>query len=127
MTREIVAALLIRSNKILLGHRTPDRAFYPDVWDIFGGHIELGETQAQTLVRELKEELGILATEWQFLETMPLPSASLHLYLVSEWDGEPANVQLEEHERIEWFSLEEAVQLKLADASFPALFARHLI
>jgi hypothetical protein len=50
----------------------------------------------------------------------------VHLYLVTEWDGTPENRQLDEHSAIGWFTLEEAVQLPLADASYPVLFARYL-
>jgi 8-oxo-dGTP diphosphatase len=56
---EIVAALLMRSGRVLLCHRSGDRRWYPDVWDLPGGHVEDGEPPIQALARELKEELGI--------------------------------------------------------------------
>ena len=40
-------------------HRRADRAWYPDVWDFPGGHLEDGETHQAALTRELREELGI--------------------------------------------------------------------
>lgn len=136
MIHEIVAALIIQSQRILLGQRSATRAFYPDVWDVFGGHMEPGEQQHETLVRELQEELGITPTQWRFLETIHIsPPASpdepadqliFHLYLVTAWTGMPINRQLEEHSTIGWFSLAEAIQLPLADPSYPALFARYL-
>jgi len=48
-----VAGILIRGNKILLQKPTNDTGFA-----IPGGHVEFGETNAQTLVREFKEEIG---------------------------------------------------------------------
>ena len=136
MSHEVVAALIIQSHKILLGQRSATRAFYPDVWDLFGGHMEPGEGREQTLVRELKEELGITPTGWTFLETLTLslppnsnePSGLMivHLYLVNAWKGTPYNRQPEEHSVIHWFSLAEATQLHLADPVYPTLFARHL-
>ena len=132
MNHEVVAALIIESGKILLGHRSAGRAFYPDVWDLFGGHVEPDEGPEETLVRELQEELGITPTQWKFLETLTLPLPEppdqlvVHLYLVAAWRGVPFNRQPEEHSVIHWFSLAEAIQLPLADLSYPKLFTRYL-
>src|SRR5215207_586529 len=136
MTHEVVAALIVRSGKILLGRRSAERVFYPDVWDLFGGHVEPGEECEQALVRELEEELGITPAGWTFLETLTidLPSADssppdllvVHLYLVTDWTGTPVNMQHEEHSTIGWFSAEEAVRLELADAMYPILFEKHV-
>lgn len=136
MIHEIVAALIIQSRRILLGRRSATRAFYPDVWDVFGGHMEPGEQQHETLVRELQEELGITPTQWQYLETIHISPPSspdepadpliFHLYLVTAWAGIPTNRQLEEHSTIGWFSLAEAIQLPLADPGYPVLFVRYL-
>ena len=132
MSHEVVAALIIQLQRVLLGLRSATRAFYPDVWDMFGGHVETGEGHEQTLVRELQEELGITPTRWTYLETLtpslPEPSNQLtvHLYLVTAWKGTPFNRQPEEHSVIHWFSLAEAEQLHLADPSYPTLFAQYL-
>jgi mutator protein MutT len=132
MPHEVVAALIVRARKILLGKRSPQRGFYPDVWDLFGGHVEPGEEREHTLVRELQEELDITPTHWTFLETlcMPLPAPDdeliVHLYLVRAWTGTPVNRQPEEHSEIRWLSLAQAVGLPLADPVYPALFARAL-
>lgn len=109
---------------------------YPDVWDLFGGHVEPGEQHQHALVRELQEELGITPTRWTFLETQTLtlpthqdePSDSLtvHLYLVTAWTGTPVNRQPGEHSTIGWFSLAQATQLDLADPIYPMLFERYL-
>ena len=133
---EVVAALLVQSGKVLLGLRAAGRTFYPEVWDMFGGHVEPGETQAETLVRELQEELGITPTRWTYLETLTLPGPApqeqpsdpwtVHLYRVDAWKGTPFNRQPEEHSVIHWFPLLEAMQLPLADPGYPALLARYL-
>jgi 8-oxo-dGTP diphosphatase len=133
MPHEIAAALIVRAGRVLLGRRSAMRAFYPDVWDIFGGHVEPGETHEVTLVREVQEEIDITPTQWTFLETItqPLPGEPpdlliVHLYLVMAWRGTPANRQPEEHSEIRWFTLAQAAQLKLADPGYPELFARHM-
>jgi 8-oxo-dGTP diphosphatase len=126
-----VGALIVHRRSILLGKRSSSRTFYPNVWDVFGGHVEAGEQPEQTLVRELREELNITPTQWRHLETLVMRSVQereeeIHcqLYLVSEWIGTPVNQQPDEHVMIQWFSIEQAVHLPLADPSYPKIFAR---
>ena len=52
---------------ILLGKRNAQCAYYPDVWDVLGGHLEPGEAVEQALVRELREETGVTSTAWRSL------------------------------------------------------------
>jgi 8-oxo-dGTP pyrophosphatase MutT (NUDIX family) len=98
--------------------------------------VEPGEETHQTLVRELQEELDITPIAWTFLETLTHPLSApdddppegliVHLYLVTAWTGTPRNRQPEEHSRIAWLSLAEAIRLPLADPIYPELFAKHL-
>lgn len=39
---------------------------FPQHWDLFGGHVEDGETPEKALVREVKEELNIDLKEFRF-------------------------------------------------------------
>ena len=54
----VVAALIYEDDKILLTSR-PDHQEHAGFWEFPGGKIESGETPAQSLKRELKEELDI--------------------------------------------------------------------
>ena len=136
MVHHLVAGIIIQSDRILLGKRAPGRAFYPNVWDVFGGHIEPGEQPVQALIRELKEELGITPTHWIHLETISesVPENNhilshviiVHLYCILSWSGTPVNMQPDEHLTIQWFSYAEAIQLDLAHSSYPRLFAQCL-
>ena len=129
---QCVGALIVQHHTLLLGQRSSTRTFYPGVWDLFGGHIEPGEQPEQTLIRELQEELGITPTRWMHVETLveSVPErdeeVQYYLYLVLAWGGKPVNQQPDEHTRIAWFSLDGAVQLKLAHPAYPDLFARVL-
>ncbi|HEX5691232.1 MAG TPA: NUDIX domain-containing protein [Roseiflexaceae bacterium] len=126
--REVVAAVIVSPQHVLLGLRSPERRLYPNVWDIFGGHVEPGESNEQALLRELDEELGIVATEWRYLSTFDEPQverygeARYHFYLVTAWRGEPHNRQPHEHSEIAWFSFAEAQHLSLADPRYVELF-----
>ena len=129
---EIVGAMIVRQKQILLGKRSATRAVYPGIWDIFGGHMEAGESPEQTLQRELAEELGITITVWSYVETLIEPGGNrygkliYHWYLVTGWDGVPTNVQPEEHDHIQWFALDEALQLDFPDPAYHRLFTAAL-
>jgi len=68
-----VAALIVCDEQILCCQRTEHQAL-PLKWEFPGGKIEAGETPPQALLRELQEELGILA------EIGPEITQVLHTY-----------------------------------------------
>jgi 8-oxo-dGTP diphosphatase len=74
LTKQVVAALILRGDEILCCQRTEHQAL-PLKWEFPGGKIELGETPPQALSRELEEELGIVA------EIGPEITQVLHTYL----------------------------------------------
>ena len=55
----IAVAALVRDGLVLLVHRHPSRQWYPDCWDLVGGHVEAGESARDAVVRECFEELGV--------------------------------------------------------------------
>jgi mutator protein MutT len=114
---------------VLLGRRAANREFYPDVWDVLGGHLEPNETSEQAIVRELREEIGVTPTAWtslgEFRESLPGGDAIvLHLYAVTSWNGVPRNLSSEEHSEISWFAVEDACRLTLAHPSYPEILYR---
>ncbi len=54
----VTAAVLRRDGKVLLAKR-PSRGLLGGLWEFPGGKVEGGETQAEALRRELREELGV--------------------------------------------------------------------
>lgn len=55
--------VLTRDGKILMQQRPENWGRHAGVLNIFGGHVEEGETVIQGLVRELNEELGSTVLE----------------------------------------------------------------
>jgi 8-oxo-dGTP diphosphatase len=107
--KRVVAALIVKDNKILICQRTRHQTM-PLKWEFPGGKIEPGEKPEQALHRELEEELGIRATIGRKVATIhhdyANPAASnsqpgraaetpasveLHFYLVQEFTGEIEN------------------------------------
>ncbi|MPY67838.1 NUDIX domain-containing protein [Deinococcus sp. SDU3-2] len=122
----VLCGVLVREGRVLLCHRRADRAWYPDVWDLPGGHTEAGESPQATLSRELREELGTEVRQASLLRREVTPEADLSFWLVESWTGTPANLAPEEHDEVAWFTLEEAGALRLADAFYPELLAQAL-
>ena len=101
-----VAGALIRDGRVLLVHRSLSARFWPDVWDLFGGHVDGDESLEEALRREAREELGIevLTLEWLGQIYDPVEPAVVHVYAVSSWEGEPVNAAPDEHTEVRWFS-----------------------
>jgi 8-oxo-dGTP diphosphatase len=124
----IVAALLRDSDRVLLCHRSAGRRWYPDVWDLPGGHVEDGETANAALVRELREELGIVIAEpaGRPMREVCADTFEMQIWLVEVWDGTPVNASADEHDAIAWFEETELAHLRLAHESYRAMFAEVL-
>ncbi len=112
----VVFGVLVRDRSALLVHRRADNAFYPDVWDLPGGHVEVGEEPADAVRRELREELGIEAGEVTLLAVpvITAPDAETQVYAVTMWKGKPTNAAPEEHDEIRWVPESELSRLSLA-------------
>jgi 8-oxo-dGTP pyrophosphatase MutT (NUDIX family) len=109
---EVVLGALVRDGRVLLGHRSPDKQAYPDVWDLPGGVVEAGESELVALARELHEELGVqieTSSVSHLCRVTVSPGAEpamLSAWLVRAWQGAPVNRAPEEHVDIGWFDVE---------------------
>ncbi len=112
----IAVAALVRDGLVLLVHRHPSRRWYPDCWDLVGGHVEAGESPRDAVVRECFEELGVNVHDPRPIPmTFDDPTLDLHAFLVTRWDGEPVNAAPEEHDDLRWFRPTDLAELTLAD------------
>lgn len=120
---QVVAALLKREGRVLLCHRSATRRWYPDVWDLPGGHVEAGEAPTRALVRELREELGVTIEEpaGPAMTRVSTSEFEMQIWLVETWTGSLANAAPQEHDALDWFDGPALDGLRLAHDIYPRL------
>lgn len=112
----VVAALIERDGKILVGQRKKNDR-HGLKWEFPGGKVENGESPRDALARELREELGIDATigeeviryEYSYGGKPPI---MLIFKRVREYLGEPVNYEFEE---IRWIAPHEMPRFDFLD------------
>ncbi|OFZ53420.1 MAG: hypothetical protein A2428_10135 [Bdellovibrionales bacterium RIFOXYC1_FULL_54_43] len=62
MKPQVVAAVIQRAGKFLLGKRSPWKRSTPGYWCPISGQIEPGETEEDAVAREVREEVGLIVT-----------------------------------------------------------------
>ena len=127
--KRCACGVLVRDGRVLLGKRAAGRALYPGVWDVFGGHQEGAESIAETLVRELAEELDVTPLEFTELAVLDEPkpetngARAYHFFVVTAWRGPGPTMRGDEHSEIGWFTIEAALALDLALPGYKPLLA----
>lgn len=81
---------------------------YKDGWEFPGGKIETGESPAEALVREIREELDTTIVVGELIDTIEYDYPDFHLsmdcFLCEIKDGSPV---LKEHEAARWLTKEQ--------------------
>ncbi|MDR0591575.1 MAG: NUDIX domain-containing protein [Candidatus Nomurabacteria bacterium] len=107
-------AFLIHDDEVLLGIK--QKKVGAGLYNGYGGKVEEqdGGDIEKTMVRETEEEIAVTPTEYQKIAEVqfhnPLDDARLgkmyvHVYLVTEWQGEPTDS--DEMRGLEWFKRNE--------------------
>ena len=101
---EVVAALIWDKGRFMICQRPAHKA-RGLLWEFVGGKVEAGETKAQALIRECREELAVtVAVGDVFMEVIhEYPDITIHLTLFNATiaDGVPQKL---EHNDIRWIS-----------------------
>ena len=110
-TIEVVAAIIKKDDKIFITKRSYGE--FIDMWEFPGGKVEVGETQEEALIREIKEELELDITNLNYLTTVEYDYPSFHLIMycfICEICG--GTLSLNAHNDAKWVSLEQLASQK---------------
>lgn len=116
-------ALVDTDGRVLVAQRPPGKAL-AGLWEFPGGKVEPGESPEQSLIRELREELGI---ETQSSCLAPLTFAShsyedfhllMPLYVCRKWDG---IVRPMEGQALKWLRPRNLRDLDMPPADLPLI------
>ena len=124
----VVACALIDPDKRVLIAQRPEGKTLAGLWEFPGGKLEPGERPEQTLIRELREEIGITVSEPCLA---PLTFAShdyetfhllMPLYICRRWEG---NAVAREGQKLAWVRANKLREYPMPPADTPLI--PHLI
>ena len=121
ITHVSAVALIDPDGRILLAQR-PEGKSMAGMWEFPGGKVEPGETPEHTLIRELKEELGIeikqacLAPGTFVSHSYDEFHLIMYLFLCRRWEGTPQGL---EGQALTWKRVSEMRDMPMPPADVP--------
>lgn len=123
LTLVVACALIDADNRVLIAQR-PEGKQLAGLWEFPGGKFEPGERPEEALIRELREELGIVTQESCLA---PLTFAShayesfhllMPLYICRRWQGE---VVSKEGQALKWIRANRLRDYPMPPADIPLI------
>ncbi|WP_319798108.1 8-oxo-dGTP diphosphatase MutT [Nitrobacter sp.] len=123
LTLVVACALIDADNRVLIAQR-PEGKQLAGLWEFPGGKFEPGERPEEALIRELREELGIVTQESCLA---PLTFAShayesfhllMPLYICRRWQGE---VVSKEGQALKWVRANRLRDYPMPPADIPLI------
>jgi len=119
----VAAALYDGSGRVLIAERPPGKHM-AGRWEFPGGKVNPGESEADALVRELREELGV-----EVLVSRPFMrlrhsyddrDVELSMWIVEDFRGEPQGL---DRQRLKWVQPERLFEEDILEADQPFIGA----
>ena len=117
---KVCAALIFDGDKVLLTNR-PNCQTHAGYWEFPGGKIETGETPAQCLARELKEELNIDVRVFDtvYMLDYQYPDKNVSLRFMRCHIKDKQNLQALEQQQFVWVERKKLDDYQLLPADKP--------
>lgn len=121
----VVGAALVRDGRVLACRRT-EPPHLAGLWEFPGGKVEAGESDAEALRRELREELVVDAAVGARLgpDVLLGNTGVLRVYLCRLLSGEPALV---DHDAHRWLGPDELTDVPWIPVDRPVVEALHAV
>ena len=102
--KHAVAAIIERNGRYLLGKRSPRKRSAPLYWCPLCGGVEPGETHAEAVVREVREESGLAVVARREFAQCPTRDGSvlIHWWVVDIVGGAEPKPLGDEHTELRW-------------------------
>ena len=116
-------ALVDADGRVLIAERPAGRTM-AGLWEFPGGKVEAGERPEETLIRELKEELGIVVKEACLApltfasHTYPEFHLLMPLYVCRRWEGE---ITAREGQKLAWVRATKLREYPMPPADLPLI------
>ena len=90
--------------------------FPPTIHSILAGYVDAGETLEQTVIREVREEVGLTVEKVRYAASQPWAFSGSLMIGFFAWSSDlDLQVNLEELERADWYSREQINDLRGSD------------
>jgi NAD+ diphosphatase len=97
--------LVVRGHKVLLARSARFRTGF---YSCLAGFIEIGETAEETVLREVKEEVGICVNNVRYIKSQSWPFPSqLMLGFIAEYESGDIEPEPEEIEEADWYDIDQ--------------------
>ena len=135
----VITAIIIKDGKYLITRRSPNKKRFPGMWTVPGGKLETKDYVSlpkdtefywynvleQVLKREVKEEVGLNIKNIEYVTSLATVHAdgapSLVISCLADYESGEVKLQVEETDKFEWVSIEEAKGYKLIDGIYDEL------
>ncbi|MGE4630491.1 MAG: NAD(+) diphosphatase [Pseudohongiellaceae bacterium] len=107
--------LVVRGRKVLLARSARFRTGF---YSCLAGFIEIGETAEETVLREVKEEVGICVNNVRYIKSQSWPFPSqLMLGFIAEYESGEIEPEPEEIEEADWYDIDQLPNIPLPGIS----------
>jgi 8-oxo-dGTP diphosphatase len=117
MLVKVAAGVILRNDSVFSALRKSNQ-HQGDLWEFPGGKCESSESAEVALLRELKEECGIVITDYSFFKSISHDygdkRVELHFFKVTGFDGNPIG---REGQEVRWVAVTDLLSYEFPEAN----------